>query len=61
MNKEIKQADYARIVIQNYLIALENNMKAINKSLYELKCVLQKAQERVMQLEDRKEKLEIQE
>ncbi|MGQ9609279.1 MAG: hypothetical protein ACUVWN_08250 [bacterium] len=61
MNKEIKQADYARVVIQNYLIALENNMKAINKSLYELKCVLQKAQERVMQLEDRKEKLEIQE
>ncbi len=59
MKEEIKQTDYARIIIQNYLLELENNMKAINKSLYELKCILQKAQEKVIQLEDRKEKLEI--
>lgn len=61
MDKEIGKADYARTVIHNYLIALENNIKTINKSLYELKSILQNAQERVIQLEDRKEKLEIQE
>lgn len=58
MDKEIKQADCTRTIIQNYLLALENNMKAINKSLYGLMSILQKAQERVIQLEDRKEKLE---
>lgn len=58
MDKEIKQKDHARNVIQNYLLALESNMKAINKSLYELMSILQKAQEKVIQLEDRKEKLE---
>lgn len=61
MDKEIKQADCAKTVIQNYLLALESNMKAINKSLYELMSILQKAQEKVIQLEDKKQKLENQE
>ncbi len=56
LNKQIS----VRVVIQNYLLELENNMRAINKSLYELMSILQKAQERVIQLEDRKDKLEIQ-
>lgn len=60
MDKETNRADYTKIIIKNHLLALESSMKEINESLHKLMSILQEAHEKVIQLEDRKEKLEIQ-